>query len=248
VSLKGLDGKSLIITGGASGIGLAAVKRLLSEGSSITVVDVNPDAITAMEAEIGTGKVASTVGDVADEADVARVFQAALDAHGRVDGIFNNAAITTVGSLAETDPAELDRVFRTNVRGPFLGTRAMINWAVEHDATGVVVNAGSSLALQGTPNHGVYCAAKAAVLSLTRTAAQEGARVGVRVNAVLPGPTITPLLLAQPKELLDIAAAANPMGRFAEAEEVASVAAWLLSDESSYVNGGLYLVDGGEQA
>jgi 3alpha(or 20beta)-hydroxysteroid dehydrogenase len=249
MGLDGLAGRSILVTGGASGIGLATVRRLLRDGAKVTIVDIDLEKLEQVGEELGREDVLTVAADVSDEADLAAVFARAAERFGTVDGIHNNAAvIAPTEELAEIDPAELERVFAVNVRGPFLGTRLMIKAARKSQRPGVVLNVGSSLALGGTPLHGIYCAAKAAVISMTRTAALEAGPSKVRVNAILPGPIETPLLASQPASILEHAAAQNPMGRFGQPREVAAMGAWLLSDESSYVNGGVFLVDGGEQA
>jgi NAD(P)-dependent dehydrogenase (short-subunit alcohol dehydrogenase family) len=245
MSLRGLAGRSVIVTGGGSGIGLATVQRLRSEGAAVTAFDIDETALAALD----DADVLTVAGDVSVPADIDRAFAEATERFGQVDGIFNNAAVIAPPvELADIDADELDRIFRVNVRGPFLGTQRLIWAARERGGDGVVLNTGSSLALVGSPRSGVYSAAKAAVLSLTRTAAKEASALGVRVNAILPGPIATPLLMTMPPEILEAAAAANPLGRFGQPDEVAALAAWLLSDESSYVTGGIYLVDGGEHA
>jgi 2,5-dichloro-2,5-cyclohexadiene-1,4-diol dehydrogenase 1 len=249
MALKGLEGKSFIVTGGASGIGRASVERLLAEGSFVTVFDRDEDAVASTLSEVGDDRIAGVIGDVSAEDDVERAFSQTIDRTGGVAGIFNNAAVTAPASpMIETTVEELLRVWTVDVVGPFLGMRWMIQTATRLGTPGVVLNVGSSLALSGSPGHGAYCAAKAAVLSMTRTAAREAAAAGVRVNALLPGPIATSLLASIPQELRDVALAQNPMKRFGAPAEVAALAAWLLSDESSYVNGANYLVDGGEQA
>jgi NAD(P)-dependent dehydrogenase (short-subunit alcohol dehydrogenase family) len=255
--LAGLADKVVVVTGGASGIGRSVVERLLAEGSSVVLVDVDAEGVESTTAELGQERLLGVVADVSTEAGTERYVSEARRRFGRIDGLHANAGI--VGpreSLVETSPEDFDRTVAVNVRGVFLGLRSVLRVLAEQGTQGSLVTTSSVLGLQGLAVCGAYCATKAAVISLTRTAAIEAGPAGHRVNAILPGPIATPLSTRIQQSLppderarfLDELLAPVPLGRFGESSEVAALAAWLLSDESSYVTGGIYSVDGGQSA
>jgi len=244
--LKGLADKVVIVTGGASGIGRATAARLIEEGARVTIVDVNAASVERAVGELGEQQLLGVTADVSQEADVDRYFAATLERFGRVDGLFNNAGIAPAPqSLADFDTAAFVRVLEVNVLGAFLGMRKMLNLLAADGSSGSIVNTSSGLALRAIALQGPYAASKAAVVSLTKTAARE-AGPRVRVNALLPGPTETPMYLAVPEDIREEYAKLIPLGRMGQPAEQAAMAAWLLSDESSFVTGAIYLVDGGE--
>jgi NAD(P)-dependent dehydrogenase (short-subunit alcohol dehydrogenase family) len=197
------------------------------------------------------------VGDASSEEGTEAYYAAALERFGRVDGLFANAGIAEPGpSVAETDVAAYDRIMGVNARGVFLAVRRHLQQLAAQGAPGVIVATSSVLGLHGMAGSGSYCMSKHAVLGLVRTVAIEAGPAGHRINAVLPGPIATPMAdgirgAMTPEEserhaqhLLDIV----PLGRWGEAREVAALVVWLLSDESSYVSGGIFSVDGGQAA
>jgi 3alpha(or 20beta)-hydroxysteroid dehydrogenase len=255
--LAGLEGKVVVVTGGAKGIGKAVVERLLAEGSRVALVDVDAESVHAAADELASDRLLGLVADVSSEDDTERYFAATVERFGRVDGLHANAGIAEPGpTVAETSIEAFDRVMAVNVRGVFLGVRRQLRQLAAQGTTGSIVTTASVLGIRGMPGSGAYCASKAAVVGLTRTAAMEAGPAGHRVNAVLPGPISTPMAdtireglpadeqarFAQ--SLIDVV----PLGRMGEAREVAALAAWLLSDESSYVTGGIFSVDGGQAA
>jgi NAD(P)-dependent dehydrogenase (short-subunit alcohol dehydrogenase family) len=245
--LKGLTDKVVIVTGGASGIGRATARRLIDEGARVAIVDVNAESVARTADELGEQHVLGVTADVSVPADVDRYFDAAIERFGKIDGLFNNAGIAPAPlTLAEFEPDAFLRVFHVNVLGTFLGIRKALNVFAAQGTPGAIVNTASGLALRAVEQQGPYAASKAAVVSLTKTAAREAGSAGVRVNALLPGPTETPMYLAVPEEIRDEYAKLIPLGRMGQPEEQAAMAAWLLSEESSFVTGAIYLVDGGE--
>ena len=255
--LAGLAEKVVIVTGGASGIGLAVVERLLAEGSSVVLVDADADGVRAATAELVGDRLLGVVADVSTEEGTERYFAAALERFGRVDGLHANAGIAEPGpTVAETDPEDFDRMLAVNVRGVFLAIRRHLRVLAEQGSQGSIVTTASVLGLRGLAGSGSYCASKAAVIALTKTAAIEAGADGHRVNAILPGPIATPMAdriqaslpsserATFERDLLDPV----PLGRMGQASEVAALVAWLLSDESSYVTGGAFSVDGGQAA
>jgi NAD(P)-dependent dehydrogenase (short-subunit alcohol dehydrogenase family) len=246
--LKGLEGRVVLVTGGASGIGRATVDRLVEEGASVAIADVDADGIERALAEHGEERVHGVPTDVSKESDVEAAFAATRERFGRVDGLHNNAGIEGLPSpFADASIEEFDTLVAVNLRGAFLVLREMLRTAAAQGGPAVVVNTSSGTAVHGVPQLAAYSATKAGMVALTRVAAIEGAP-DVRVNAVIPGPIDTPLLHKLPQEVKDGAAAGTRLGRLGHPEEVAALVAWLLSDESPYVTGSLYTVDGGETA
>lgn len=257
MALDGLNGKVVVVTGGASGIGRAVVERLLAEGSSVVAVDRDESAVRATREELASDRLLGVVADVTSEKDTERYYEAAVERFGRVDGLHANAGIAEPGpSVADTAVDSFDRTIAVNVRGVFLAVRRHLRQLAAQGTTGSIVTTASVLALRGVAGSGVYCASKAAVLGLTRAAAIEAGPDGHRVNAVLPGPIETQMSLrireglheeertSFAQSLIDVV----PLGRMGEAPEVAALVVWLLSDEASYVTGGTFSVDGGQAA
>jgi NAD(P)-dependent dehydrogenase (short-subunit alcohol dehydrogenase family) len=236
-----LDGKVCVITGAASGIGAETARVFRREGAVVVGVDLRedvPDVDLALAC------------DVADEEAVRAMYHRVRTEHGRIDVLFNNAGISPPedASVLETSLDVWERVHAVNTRSVFLCCKHGIPHLLDGGG-GSVINTASFVAVLGAATSQIaYTASKGAVLSLSRELGVEFARRGVRVNALCPGPVNTPLL----QELFakDPARAARrlvhvPMGRFAEAAEIASAALFLASDESSYVNATTFLVDGG---
>ena len=236
--MRGLDGRRVLVTGAAGGIGLACVRRLTAEGARVAAADlVDPDGVEAA---------ARLVGDVTRPADAERLVAAAADALGGLDGIVLAAGIHWTGPTHEMEPEAFAKVLDVSVMGSFLCCRAALPRFVEQGA-GHIVTLGSTASLGGAPGLAAYSAAKGAVLNLTRSIAVEYARAGVRANCLCPGSTNTPLLqrLMADRSNPDAFRDKHPIGRFAEPEEIASAAAFLLSDDASYFVGSAVVVDGG---
>lgn len=246
MAMKGLQDRTVLVTGGASGIGRAAAARLVQEGSRVAIVDIDGDAVDRAASELG---VVGLTGDVSSETDVARYFGEAIERLGSLQSLHNNAGIE--GPLAELVDFELEefqRLVRVNYQGVFLNLREMLRTARRQGAPATIVNTSSGTAMHGVPQLGAYGSTKAAILGLTRTAAVENAAAGIRVNAVVPGPIETPLFQRFPDEFRAAVAGFIPQGRLGTAGEVAALTAFLLSDEAPFITGGVYPVDGGELA
>ena len=243
-----LDGKVAVITGAAGGIGREAAVLFSEEGAAVCVADVSAEA--GEEAAAACREAFFQQVDVTDPASVEAMYAATVERYGGVDVLYNNAGIMPPddASVLETEPEAWDRVVDVNAKGVYLCCRHGIPRLLQRGG-GSVINVASFVALVGAATSQIaYTASKGAVLSLTRELAVEFARQGVRVNALCPGPVETPLLLRLFED--DPAAYARrrvhlPMGRLAKAREIALGALFLASDESSYVTGSTFLVDGG---
>jgi NAD(P)-dependent dehydrogenase (short-subunit alcohol dehydrogenase family) len=249
MALRGLEGKVAIVTGAADGIGAATARRLSEEGARLALVDVRAEPLQRLASGLGEGTLAMQA-DVSSAEDVERYTAAALEHFGRIDVAMLNAGVACeVSPIAESNVADFDRVIATNLRGSYLTMRAAIRPILAHGDGGAIVCTASMLALQGGPMFAPYVATKHAVLGLVRSAALELGRSSIRVNALCPGYVDTAMTRAV-EELQGDAAAAravmerfNAFGRYGEPEEIAAMAAWLLSDEASYCSGGAFSVD-----
>ena len=243
-----LDGKVAVITGAAGGIGREAAILFSEEGASVCVADVDPENGEATAAECREAFFQKV--DVADPGSVQAMYAAAAERYGGVDVLYNNAGIMPAddASVLETEVDAWQRVQDVNTKGVFLCCKHGIPHLLERRG-GSVINVASFVALAGAATSQIsYTASKGAVLSLSRELAVEFARRGVRVNALCPGPVETPLLMRLFDETpgaLERRFVHLPMGRLAQAKEIAYGALFLASDESSYVNGATFLVDGG---
>jgi len=235
-----LEGKVCVITGAAGGIGAEAVALFGSEGAIVVGVDLREGAPGDL----------SVAANVADEAQVSELYARVRETYGRIDVLFNNAGISPPddASVLDTDVEAWERVLEVNARSVFLCCKHGIPHLLDAGG-GSVINTASFVAVMGAATSQIaYTASKGAVLSLSRELGVEFARRGVRVNALCPGPVNTPML--QSIYAADPEQAARrlvhlPMGRFAEAREIAQGALFLASDESSYVTASTFLVDGG---
>lgn len=252
------EDKVAVITGAASGIGRAVAARLAAEGAKLVLVDLDAGGLdTTLGAVRGAGGEAITVtADVTRATEVERYVRAARDAFGGIDRFFNNAGILgPIASLVDYPEEMFDRVLAVNVKGMWLGLKLVAPAMAGRDGA-AIVNTASIAGLRGSPNLVGYTTSKHAVIGLTRTAAIELIRRGIRVNAICPAPIDTPMADElergfSPKDPGAFHARMEttiPMRRYGKPEEVAALVTFLLSDDASYVNGGLYTVDGGAMA
>jgi len=236
-----------LVTGGASGIGRATVARLAEARLRVVVSDVDT---AGEQVAAAAGGALFVEHDVADEQAWERTIEAVLQAHGRLDVLVNNAGISLVASVSETSLAQWRRLMAVNVDGVFLGTKHAVGAIRRHGEGGAIVNVSSASGLVGAPMSSAYCASKGAVRLFTKAVALECAGDGIRVNSVHPGAVRTPIWAKNGigREDEDAIAAASPLGRMAEPEEVAGAIAYLASDAARFITGSELVIDGGYTA
>lgn len=253
--MRALEGRKIIVTGGAGSIGSATAGVLLKQGAAVMLVDIDRDRLRARQQAFAAAgeRVEAFSADVSDPEQVRAYVAAALAAFGRIDGLFNNAGTEgRIASIENYDVAEFDRLIAINLRGIFLGLRYVIPVMLEQGG-GAIVNTGSIASERGLGGACAYNATKHGILGLTRTAAADVAARNVRVNAVLPGVIDTPLLEGMLHTLFngDVALGKKTLGKVAPQErigqpgEVGEVVAFLLSDAAAFVNGAAWAMDGG---
>lgn len=244
-----LDSKVALITGGSTGIGLAAAECFVTEGARVYITGRRREQVEAAAATLGP-KVTGIQGDVSDLDDLDRVFRRIEDDGSRLDVLFANAGGgDSLATIADVTPASVDATFGTNVRGTVFTVQKAL--PLLRDGASVVVT-GSSSAHRGNPGFGVYSASKAAIRQFARVWSGELAPRNIRVNVLVPGPTDTPGLRsiagdpAGVEQLLAGMAASVPLARVAQPSEIAAVALFLASDQSSFMTGSEVFADGGE--
>jgi len=236
-----LDGRSVVVTGASSGIGEAVARRLVAEGALVTIGSRSQPVV------VGAIWVPT---DVADPSAADALIGTAVKANGGLDVLVNNAGVQVVRTLADTTDGEFDHVMDVNVRGVFNCCRAAIRWMSDNGG-GSIINVGSVAADAADHSMAVYNASKGAVHSLTRSIAIDHGRDGVRCNAICPGWIATAMAEVAFEQSDDPTAARagavdrHPVGRLGSPEDVANLAAWLASDEATFVSGSLFTIDGG---
>ncbi|MCF2530661.1 glucose 1-dehydrogenase [Yinghuangia soli] len=241
-----LAGKVAIITGAARGQGEAEARLFVARGAKVVLTDLLEEEGEKVAAELGDAA-RFVRHDVGSPEDWATVAATALDAFGRIDVLVNNAAIYWTKAFQDETLEGLDKIFRVNFQGVFLGMQAVLP-AMKEQRTGSIVNISSQSGLEGLPSHSAYGASKWAVRGLSKTVALEVGEYGIRVNAVYPGVIDTPMIAKAGVERGEGKFPSVPLRRVAAPEEVAETVAFLASDASSYMTGSELVVDGGMMA
>lgn len=249
-----LEGKSALVTGGASGIGRAIAQLFLEQGARVVISDLNSEALDSAVLELAAhGPVSGVQGDVRSMADAGRMVDATVSEFGGIDVLVCNAGITSVMPIEQLEEDEWDRVLETNVKGMF----TLVKQAVPHmkaAGRGSIVTLGSEMGIVAVPESPAYNASKGAVIMFTKSIAVDLIRHNIRVNSLCPGITRTPLLQAEVDNSLDPARTAAeqaswaPIMRVADPREIAQGALWLASDDSSFAVGSCLVIDGGYTA
>ncbi len=243
------QGKSVVVTGGASGIGKATVNQFASDGASVAIADVNPDgqAVAQQISQETQQEVSFVQADVSKAEDANRLIQEVLHRHGQLDILHNNAGILVVGDVTTIPEADWDRCIDINLKSVYLVSKYAIP-AMQQTGGGVIINTASTAGISGGGGYSVYGASKAAIILLTQCMALDFAEHNIRVNAVCPGPTATPMIVssdADRQSTLERWAQELPIGRAGEPEDTAKAVAYLASDDASFVTGSAFVVDGG---
>jgi NAD(P)-dependent dehydrogenase (short-subunit alcohol dehydrogenase family) len=244
-----LAGKVILVVGASTGIGADTARTLAADGAALMLVARTEATLASIAAELeGAGHdVARTTGDVSKAADVAKFVRAAVDRFGRLDGAVNNAAMAQAGRLDEVSEQDFDQIMAVNVKGTWLCIREEVR-SMRRAGLGSIVNMSSIGGLRGSSGLGAYQASKHAVIGLTRTAAHDFGPFGIRLNAIAPGPTETPMLAEMRRTMpggVEARVAATPLRKAGTGAEVGAAASFLLSDRASHISGVVLPVDGG---
>jgi 3alpha(or 20beta)-hydroxysteroid dehydrogenase len=257
--LKGLEGKTVLVTGAAGGIGSEACRRLVAEGANVVATDISDEASKALADTLG-GRAVGVGADISTAAGVAAAIEAGAAAFGGIDLAFANAGVECYAApIAEFSEAEYDRVFNVNVRGAFLTAQAMVQHLTAAGRPGHILFTASIAGLQGSPTTSIYNASKHAVIGIMKCLALEVGPLGIRVNVLCPGVVDTRMMRSLEESIgaangvsaADMKAAmeANAtLGRYATADEIAAMAAWILSEEGAYCHGETFTIGGGLMA
>ncbi|MGE7983225.1 3-oxoacyl-ACP reductase FabG [Solibacillus sp. NPDC093137] len=238
-----LENKVAIITGGAGGIGLAAVKRFLEEGARVAIVDYDKQQGEKIEAELGEN-VAFFAVDVSKLADVKEMVEQVVDRFGKIDILINNAGITRDATLVKMSEEDFEKVIQINLNGVYYCTQAVAPHMIAQ-GSGKIISTSSVSGVYGNFGQTNYAATKAAIIGMTKTWAKELGRKGINVNAVAPGFTATPMVEKMPEKVLQQMEGITSLQRLGKPEDIANAYLFLASDEASYITGHVLQVDGG---
>lgn len=244
-----LAGKVAVITGGTGGIGKVTAELFMKEGAKVVIVDLMQEALDKTQSELAShGEVLAVKADVTNESEVENYVKKAVEQFGKIDVFFNNAGIEgKVAPLVDQQVEDFDQVMSVNVRGVFLGLKYVLPHLIKQ-GSGSVINMSSVAGLDGSPDVSPYIASKHAVVGLTKTAAIEVANSNVRVNSIHPSPVNTRMMRSLESGMkIDEKTLSKsiPLGRYGETIDIANLALFLASDESSFITGAQYRIDGG---
>ena len=240
-----MKGRTAIVTGGASGIGLAIAKRLAQSGANVSIWDMNEKTMADASKAITGGKVHTAKVDVSKIGDVDAAFKSAVSAFGRIDALVNSAGVAGKNATVVEYPIdEWLRVHDINLNGTFYTCRTVAPHMVANNY-GRIVNIASIAGKEGNPNASAYSSSKAGVIGLTKSLAKEVATKGVLVNAVTPAAAKTAMFAQMTQQHIDFMLSKIPMGRFVEVEEIAALVAWLASEDCSFSTGAVFDISGG---
>lgn len=241
-----LEGKVAVITGSARGIGKATAEKFVKEGAKVVVCDVNMEQVneTVEELKKMGGEVMGLRVDVTDRASVNSLIEETVKAFGKMDIMVSNAGITADNTLLKMTEAEFDRVINVNLKGVFNCGQAAALFMAEHGG-GVILNASSIVGLYGNFGQTNYVATKFGVIGMTKTWAKELGKKGIRVNAVAPGFTVTPMTEKMPEKVLEMMKEKSPLRSLGYPEDIANAYCFLASEEARFITGTVLSVDGG---
>ncbi|HSV23165.1 MAG TPA: glucose 1-dehydrogenase [Xanthobacteraceae bacterium] len=246
-----LENKVAIVSGGARGIGLAIVKRYVAEGAKVVIADIDGAAGEAAAAALGSDRARFVLTDVGERRDAENVVAEARRAFGSLHILVNNAGVVHSADFLDIGEADFDRVLRTNLKGAFLvgqmAARHMVAQIKAGTPPGAIINMSSINAVVAIPNQVPYCVSKGGIAQLTKVMALSLAPYGIRVNAIGPGSIMTDILkaVASDREAKRRILARTPLGRIGDPQEIASIAVFLASADSSYISGQTVYADGG---
>ncbi len=252
--MRRLEDKVAVITGGAGSLGMTAAELFLKEGSKVALVDKNPEQLSASLKKLShLGEIVSIEADVTSEKGVESYVQRVMETWGKIDVFLNNAGILgKVSPLVEQTSQDFDLIMNINVKGVFLGLKYVLP-IMKQQSTGSIINTSSTSGLAGSSGNSLYSASKHAVVGLTKTAALESAADGVRVNSIHPAPIDSQMMRSieeelnreQPEKIKEKITARIPLGRYGEMNEVAGLILFLAGEDSKFITGGQYRIDGG---